>query len=161
FLFYLFRKLKLYWNLALENRQRETFCEFFSYARKIYIILMSTEEIFDEELNKNLALRFKDLVKKSHCILANNELGENLLLFLSGEELQNLLSDFDFFIKEDSFYKSEQEKYFFKQMIAMQLRKRLVLFKKNLLKNFEIETFEENFLGLSVFLEYFHNLYNL
>ncbi|HFZ5079893.1 TPA: hypothetical protein ACIKZ2_001875, partial [Campylobacter coli] len=114
--------------------------------------------IFDEELNKNLALRFKDLVKKSHCILANNELGENLLLFLSGEELQNLLSDFDFFIKEDSFYKSEQEKYFFKQMIAMQLRKRLVLFKKNLLKNFEIETFEENFLGLSVFLEYFHNL---
>ncbi|EFS5652516.1 hypothetical protein HW756_000428, partial [Campylobacter coli] len=58
-------------------------------------------------------------------------------------------------------YKSEQEKYFFKQMIAMQLRKRLVLFKKNLLKNFEIETFEENFLGLSVFLEYFHNLYNL
>ncbi|ENT9844844.1 hypothetical protein ACFBCD_001833 [Campylobacter coli] len=161
FLFYLFRKLKLYWNLALENRQRETFCEFFSYARKIYIILMSTEEIFDEELNKNLALRFKDLVKKSHCILANNELGENLLLFLSGEDLQNLLSDFDFFIKEDSFYKSEQEKYFFKQMIAMQLRKRLVLFKKNLLKNFEIETFEENFLGLSVFLEYFHNLYNL
>ncbi len=61
---------------------------------------MSTEEIFDEELNKNLALRFKDLVKKSHCILANNELGENLLLFLSGEELQNLLSDFDFLSKK-------------------------------------------------------------
>ncbi|EPN7686239.1 hypothetical protein ACT264_001952 [Campylobacter coli] len=147
--------------LALENRQREVFCEFFSYARKIYIILMSTEEIFDEELNKNLALRFEDLVKQSYCILANNELDENLLLFLGSEDLQNLLSDFDFFIKEDSFYKSEQEKYFFKQMIAMQLRKRLVLFKKNLLKNFEIETFEENFLGLSVFLEYFHNLYNL
>ncbi|EAK0149393.1 hypothetical protein FBQ36_05795, partial [Campylobacter coli] len=127
----------------------------------IYIILMSTEEIFDEELNKNLALRFEDLVKQSYCILANNELDENLLLFLGSEDLQNLLSDFDFFIKEDSFYKSEQEKYFFKQMIAMQLRKRLVLFKKNLLKNFEIETFEENFLGLSVFLEYFHNLYNL
>lgn len=38
FLFYLFRKLKLYWNLALENRQREVFCEFFLCEKDLHYL---------------------------------------------------------------------------------------------------------------------------
>lgn len=161
FLFYLFKKLKFYWNLALDKKKEEYFYQFISYADKINIILSDTKEIFDKNLNTNLSLRFQEIVEKSNIFFQNDKNIEALLLFLSSENLQSLFSDFDFFIKENSFYEGSQKDKLFKQILADEFRKKLIFFKKNLLKNFENEKFSRSFSGLLIFLEYFCNFFDI
>ncbi|TKX31266.1 CYTH domain-containing protein [Campylobacter estrildidarum] len=155
FLFYLFKKLKFYWNLALDKKQKEYFCEFISYANKIHVILVAASGVFNQNLSKDLIFRFKDLIEKfSHFY--KQDTYEDLLLFLSGEFIQSLFSDFDFFIKENSFYEGEKKDKLFKQAIAIEFRKKLIFFKKNLLKDFE-----KSFLELGIFLEYFCDFFDI
>ncbi|ECR9775132.1 hypothetical protein F2I64_05095, partial [Campylobacter jejuni] len=45
---------------------------------------------------------------------------------------------------------------FFKQFVALELRKKIILFRKNILKNFDLELFENSFFELAIFLEYFY-----
>lgn len=160
FLFYLFRRLKFYWNLTLENRKKEYFYEFFFYAKKIYIVLSSIEGIFEQKLCDSLALKFKALSNKAYQNLTDED-NDKLLLFLASEDMQNLFSDFDFFIRENSFYVGKDKDYFFKQIIANILRKKLIFLKKDLLKVSEIEKIEIRFLELFVFLEYFYTFFHI
>ncbi|ARJ57362.1 hypothetical protein [Campylobacter cuniculorum] len=161
FLFYLFRKLKFYWNLCLENKQKDDLYEFYLYTQKIFIILSSFDEVFDKNLSELLALKFKNLAEKSSLILESKDQEDSLLLALSSKELNDLFNDFDIFIKESSFYQGLQKDVFFKQLVAFEFRKKLILFKKFLIKDFEYEEFAFKFMQISVFLEYFKSLFNL
>lgn len=161
FLFYLFKKLKFYWKLSLEHKQREHLYELFIYARKIFIVLSSFNGVFDRNLSEVLALKFEDLAHKITLFLECEDEEDSLLLALSSQELCDLFDDFDIFIKEDLFYRGPREDIFFKQLVAFQLRKKLVLFKKFLVKEFEYENFSFEFMQVSVFLEYFKTLFNL
>ncbi|EAB5307580.1 hypothetical protein DEG57_06870, partial [Campylobacter jejuni] len=89
-------------------------------------------------------------------ILASENSNQDLLLFLSDEKIQDLFNDFDFFIKENSFYEGDCKDRFFKQLVALELRKKIILFRKNILKNFDLELFENSFFELAIFLEYFY-----
>ncbi|TKX32579.1 CYTH domain-containing protein [Campylobacter aviculae] len=154
FLFYLFKKLRFYWNLALDKKQEESFYEFLSYSNKIYVILVTANGVFNQNLSKDLIFRFKDLIKQFNRFYKQDN--EGLLLFLSSENLQSLFSDFDFFVKENSFYEGKKKDKLFKQIIAIEFRKKLIFFKKNLLKDFE-----KSFLELTIFLEYFCDFFDI
>lgn len=156
FLFYLFRKLKLYWTLSLEKKDKQILCEFLFYSRSLYVVLSSMNTILDQNLSNTLALKFKDITQKTQDILASENLNQDLLLFLSSEKIQNLFNDFDFFLKENSFYEGDCKDRFFKQLVALELRKKIILFRKNIFKNFDLELFENSFFELAVFLEYFY-----
>ncbi|HEF7930707.1 TPA: hypothetical protein SBB52_001755, partial [Campylobacter jejuni] len=107
FLFYLFKKLKFYWTLSLERKDKQSLCEFLFYSRSLYIVLSSMNTILDKNLSNILALKFKDITKKTQDILASENSNQDLLLFLSDEKIQDLFNDFDFFIKENSFYEGD------------------------------------------------------
>ncbi|EKO4721217.1 hypothetical protein P0L62_000987, partial [Campylobacter jejuni] len=156
FLFYLFKKLKFYWTLSLERKDKQSLCEFLFYSRSLYIVLSSMNTILDKNLSNILALKFKDITKKTQDILASENSNQDLLLFLSDEKIQDLFNDFDFFIKENSFYEGDCKDRFFKQLVALELRKKIILFRKNILKNFDLELFENSFFELAIFLEYFY-----
>lgn len=161
FLFYLFRKLRFYWNLTLQNKKKDDLYEFYVYAQKIFIILSSFDEVFDKNLSELLASKFKDVVEKTALLLEQKNDEETLLLTLSSKEFNDLFNDFEVFIKESSFYQGLQKDIFFKQLVALEFRKKLILFKKFLVKDFEYENFSFKFMQLSVFLEYFKTLFNL
>ncbi|EAK3332083.1 hypothetical protein DBC13_07290, partial [Campylobacter jejuni] len=82
-------------------------CEFLFYSRSLYIVLSSMNTILDKNLSNILALKFKDITKKTQDILASENSNQDLLLFLSDEKIQDLFNDFDFFIKENSFYEGD------------------------------------------------------
>lgn len=162
FLFYVFRKLKLNWSLCLEKKDRQSLGEFLFHSRTLYVVLSNMNTILDEKLSNALALKFKDITQKTQDILqilASEKFYENLLLFLSDEKIQALFNDFDFFIKEHSFYEGASKDSLFKQLVALELRKKIVLFRKNILKNLEL--FEDSFFELAIFLEYFHNFFEI
>ncbi len=161
FLFYLFRRLKFYWNLVLQDKKHEDLFELYLYAEKIFVIISSFNEVFDKNLNEILALKFKTLAQNLYALLEQKEDQNALLLLLSSKELSDLFNDFDIFIKESSFYQGLQKDMFFKQLVALELRKKLVLFKKFLLKDFDFEQFSLKFRQICVFLEYFKTLFNL
>ncbi len=161
FLFYLFRKLRFYWKWVLQSKQKADLYEFYIYTQKIFIILSSFNEVFDKNLSELLALKFKDLAEKIHLLLQTQGEENALLLLLSSKELGDLFNDFDIFIKESSFYQGLQRDVFFKQVVAFELRKKLVLFKKFLIKDFECEKFSFKLTQICVFLEYFGTLFNL
>ncbi|EOH3375990.1 hypothetical protein ACL129_001793, partial [Campylobacter jejuni] len=102
--FYLFKKIKFYWTLSLERKDKQSLYEFLFYSRSLYIVLSSMNTILDKNLSNILALKFKDITKKTQDILASENSNQDLLLFLSDEKIQDLFNDFDFFIKENSFY---------------------------------------------------------
>ncbi|HEF1558881.1 TPA: hypothetical protein R8T25_001778, partial [Campylobacter jejuni] len=102
-LFYLFKKIKFYWTLSLERKDKQSLYEFLFYSRSLYIVLSSMNTILDKNLSNILALKFKDITKKTQDILASENSNQDLLLFLSDEKIQDLFNDFDFFIKENSF----------------------------------------------------------
>ncbi|MCX2683021.1 hypothetical protein OQH60_03985 [Campylobacter sp. MIT 21-1685] len=155
FLFYLFKKLQFWHKLSLETRQRKHCYQFFLYAQKIFIVFFSFDSVFDKNLSKNLSGRFKILSESSLQILNSRNFDEKLLLLLTGERVYNLFGDFDFFIKENSFYQNKPKEKFFKQLVALELRRKLVVFKRLFYKNDEYEMLERKFIELKVFLEYF------
>ncbi len=73
FLFYLFKKLKFYWTLSLERKDKQSLCEFLFYSRSLYIVLSSMNTILDKNLSNILALKFKDITKKTQDILASEK----------------------------------------------------------------------------------------
>jgi len=158
-LFYFFRQLKTYWKLALEHKKKEDLDKFYSLSEKIYFILKNSYQIFEKTLSFSLSCRFKELRQKTKQILKQNQNEELLLLFLSSENLKDLLSDFDIFIKEKYFYQGVYKDYFLKQIMALVLRKKLILFKKTLIK--ENLDFKDDFLELKILLECFYDIYGI
>ncbi|KAA6227186.1 MULTISPECIES: hypothetical protein [unclassified Campylobacter] len=161
FLFYLFKKLKFFWSTSLQEKKEEDFANLQLYAKKLFIVLSSFDDIFDKRLSQNLALKFKDLAQKTKSILNQNEKKEEALLFLlSSDNLNDLFSDFDTFIKEGLFYEGQKKDYFFKNLIALQIRKKLIIFKKTLKDdiNFDLEF---KYSELKILLEFFAYFFDL
>lgn len=159
FLFYLFKNLQFWFKSTLQTKQKENFYEFFIYMQKISIILRNFYTVFDKNLSKILANQFEMLCKDALQILHKENFNENLLLLLGSKKLQALFGDFDFFIKESSFYKGEQKEKFFKQLVALQLRKKLLMFKRFFSQGSEYQVLEDKIMELKIFLEYFSTFF--
>ena len=153
--FYLFNKLKIYHKEFLEKNKQKNFYNFSLYAEKILIFLSIADKILDKNLSEILRLRFEKLVFISKEIL-NKDLNKQLA-FLNNEKTINLLSDFEFFIRENCFYKSEEKDILFKILLAYELRKKIIFLRKKI--NYDIIAFEKILFEVSIFLEYFHNFF--
>ncbi|MBM0636773.1 hypothetical protein LNU06_01145 [Campylobacter sp. VicNov18] len=149
-LFYLFEKLQFYWKLFLEKKDKKDLENLVFYMRSFYIFLSSMNTVLDQKLSDALALQFKAIIYKIQSTINS----ENLLLFL--KKHQDLLDDLDFFIRENSFYKGHSKERFFKQLVALELRKKLIFLRKEVLNKNTLESFEQSFFASFIFLKYFH-----
>lgn len=118
---------------------------------KICVFLKNAMELFDDQMAQKLLVGFEKLEEK---------LRQNAKKRFNIRAYKNLLSDFELFLREGDFYKSAKEELFLKIFVAQKLRLKLILFKKNLIKNFSYEEFMAQCLELRIFLEHFAHFFD-
>ncbi|MDO4673649.1 hypothetical protein [Campylobacter sp.] len=140
-LFFLLKRMQHY-------QQKEDLDQFNSNMRKIYILLLDFKDFFDAQTGNFLLKNFHFFLKQGAKKNFN--------------ELDKFLRDFEFVLREGDFYKNERRRdAVLKEVAALKIRKKIVLFKKFLVKNFSYKEFLSKSLELGIFLECFCPLFEM